>query len=456
MNPPSQTYVSIKDAESCLDGEVNIDNQRKNMQPSKVSEDFGRLDGGRQAWMTVLGAWCCFFASYGFISSTGVFQNFYQSDMLASSSPSNIALILSLQIFTLSVLAPVEGWVFDNYGPRLLVSGGSFLVIFGLMMLSLSKMYYQIFLSQSICTGLGMGMIFHGVVNSVSTWFQKRRGLAVGLAASESGIGGCANVHPSIIMFDRLVGRIVFTWTVRTIAFVLIPMQTLAIFTVKSRLAHKTRVFNIADFIKPLKDVAFVLNSLACLFGMLGMLIPFNFLELSAAVSGVLGNITVYLLPMVNAGSMIGRIFPLWAGDHIGSFNITIFQRERRYRVRSLVWRSSGCLLSYIPALVTGMSDIKEMGYRVGTTFFINGVAGLDGNPIAGALIGAGGTTGADSFRGLKFFCGLAMVVSRILFVVTRVYLGSWKVNKKVYGGKFVSRPADDYTSGIMERRWQG
>jgi MFS family permease len=58
------------------------------------------------------------------------------------------------------------------------------------MMLSLSTTYYQIFLSQSICTGLGMGMIFHGAVNSVSTWFQKRRGLAIGLAASGSGIGG--------------------------------------------------------------------------------------------------------------------------------------------------------------------------------------------------------------------------------------------------------------------------
>jgi nitrate/nitrite transporter NarK len=33
-------------------------------------------------------------------------------------------------------------------------------------------------------------MIFHGAVNSVSTWFQKRRGLAIGLAASGSGIGG--------------------------------------------------------------------------------------------------------------------------------------------------------------------------------------------------------------------------------------------------------------------------
>jgi MFS family permease len=190
MNPPSQTDVSSKGTESSFDSGVLIDSQRSNMQPEKTVEAVRRLDGGRHAWMTVVGAWCCLFASYGFISSVGVFQNFYQSNMLANHSPSNIAWILSLQVFIVSIIAPIAGWVFDNYGPQILVSTGSFLVVFGLMMLSLSTTYYQIFLSQSLCTGLGMGMIFHGSVNSVSTWFQKRRGLAIGLAASGSGIGG--------------------------------------------------------------------------------------------------------------------------------------------------------------------------------------------------------------------------------------------------------------------------
>jgi hypothetical protein len=102
-------------------------------------------------------------------------------------------------------------------------------------------------------------------------------------------------------MFDRLVGPIGFAWTVRVIAFALIPMQILAIFTVKSSLAHKPKGFAISEFIEPLRDVGFVLNSLACLFGMLGMLIPFNFLETSAIAGGVPSNITGYLLPLVNA-----------------------------------------------------------------------------------------------------------------------------------------------------------
>lgn len=43
-------------------------------------------DGGRQAWLVVAGAWVCFFVSYGFISSAGVYQDYYQRTLLRDSS----------------------------------------------------------------------------------------------------------------------------------------------------------------------------------------------------------------------------------------------------------------------------------------------------------------------------------------------------------------------------------
>jgi hypothetical protein len=91
-----------------------------------------------------------------------------------------------------------------------------------------------------------------------------------------------------------------------------------------------------------------------------------------------------------------------------------------------------GVFSAIIPALVAGMSDIKKIGYRVGTTFLINGIAGLIGNPIAGALIGVNGTTGADSFLGVKIFCGVATGISTSLFIITRVYLKGSKLGIKV------------------------
>ena len=57
------------------------------------------------------------------------------------------------------------------------------------MMTSLSKQYYQVFLTQGLCTGLGAGMIFVPSIAIVSTYFQKNRAFAIGVGASGSSFG---------------------------------------------------------------------------------------------------------------------------------------------------------------------------------------------------------------------------------------------------------------------------
>ena len=91
-------------------------------------------DGGLRAWTSVLGGFCCCFSSYGWISSIGVFQTYYQEGRWKSSSPSNVSWIVSVQVFTLTVLAPVNGKIFDSYGCRALIMFNTFLHVFGLMM----------------------------------------------------------------------------------------------------------------------------------------------------------------------------------------------------------------------------------------------------------------------------------------------------------------------------------
>lgn len=91
-----------------------------------------------------------------------------------------------------------------------------------------------------------------------------------------------------------------------------------------------------------------------------------------------------------------------------------------------------GCFNAVIPALVGKISAIEEIGFRVGTTFFIVSLAALIGNPIAGLLIGKGWTEGAESYHGLKLFCGLAIAVSGVLFLVTRIQIGGYRLNKKI------------------------
>ena len=63
------------------------------------------------------------------------------------------------------------GRIFDNFGPRHLLLIGTFFHVFGLMMTSISSKYYQLLLSQAICSPIGASMVFYPAFNCVrSKW----------------------------------------------------------------------------------------------------------------------------------------------------------------------------------------------------------------------------------------------------------------------------------------------
>jgi len=147
-------------------------------------------DGGMEVWMVILGGWCCLFVSFGWIVAIGVFQDYYQGHQLSSYSASTISWIPSLQACSMFIGAPMFGKLFDNYGPHWLLAGGTFFHVFGLMMASISSGYYQLLLSQGLCSSLGAGAIFYAANNSGSTWFSRRRAFALGVMSSGSSLGG--------------------------------------------------------------------------------------------------------------------------------------------------------------------------------------------------------------------------------------------------------------------------
>lgn len=70
-----------------------------------------------------------------------------------------------------------------------MLTGGSFLIVFGTMMTSIATQYWQIFLAQAVCIGIGAGCLFTPCIAILSTYFTTKYPLAAGLAATGSGIG---------------------------------------------------------------------------------------------------------------------------------------------------------------------------------------------------------------------------------------------------------------------------
>jgi MFS family permease len=180
-------------------------------------------DGGAEAWLTVAASSACFFVTWGWINCIGVFQDYFIREPLREYSPSTVAWIPSVETFLMLFLGIFAGWVFDRWGPRHILAIGSFLHVFGLMMASISTEYYQFMLSQGVCSAIGASLIFTPAVTCVSTWFFKKRGMAIGLAAAGSSLGGV--LFPIIV--SRMIDEVGFGWAMRTCAFLILGLSTL-------------------------------------------------------------------------------------------------------------------------------------------------------------------------------------------------------------------------------------
>lgn len=187
--------------------------------------------------------------------------------------------------------------LFDNYGPKWLLLIGTFLHVFGLMMTSISKEYYQFFLAQGICSPLGASFVFSPALSCTATWFEKRRALAFGVVSSGSSLGGV--VFPT--MLSRLLPTIGFGWTIRIAGFIVLALLVVANLTVRSRIVPVPRPVRFTDYTSPFSEAPFVLLMLASCCGFFAMFVPINYIVLEAQEDGVSRDLAGYLLTILNA-----------------------------------------------------------------------------------------------------------------------------------------------------------
>ncbi|RCI11081.1 hypothetical protein L249_7539 [Ophiocordyceps polyrhachis-furcata BCC 54312] len=346
---------------------------------------------------------------------------------------------MSMQIFVMIFCGTIFGRVFDNYGPKWMLWIGSFAYVFGLMMVSLSSQYYQFFLAQSIVSAAGSSAVFNCCMSSLVTWFFRRRAAAFGIMVSGSSVGGV--VLP--IMMDQLITRIGFPWMMRVMAFVFLALLLVACLTVKSRLPPRPRPFRFMDYVENLRDIRMAVTVAGLFFFMWGMFLPFNYAILQAQSVGTSAALVPYLLPILNAVSIIGRIVPGIVADKIGRYNVMIIISFMSAIFCLAVWTpvtntagiivfmiifgfSSGGYIGLAPTLIAQISDISEIGTRVGTAFAVQSFGALTGSPIGGALVSAMG----GRYLGLQLFCGFAMLIGCFIFVLARYIQAGFKVVK--------------------------
>jgi MFS transporter, OFA family, oxalate/formate antiporter len=92
-------------------------------------------------------------------------------------------------------LVPVEGYIVDRIGPRLMIIGGGALAGLSWVLNSYADSLGMFYFS-GIVGGIGAGAVYGTCIGNAVKWFPGRRGLAAGLTAAGFGMGSAATIIP--------------------------------------------------------------------------------------------------------------------------------------------------------------------------------------------------------------------------------------------------------------------
>lgn len=386
--------------------------------------------------MAVLGAAFVLFNCWGLVQAFGAFQSYYTVNTLRDYDASTISWIGSVQSFLLPVVGVITGPIFDRGHLRILLLVGASMMVFGLMMLSLSTQYYQIMLSQGICLGLGSGVIFTPAIAQVTVLFDKHRALALALATAGVGIGGI--LYP--IIFDQLEPKIGFGWTVRVMGFVALATLGTAYMVLSWKKAEKKpprALFDWAAFREP----EFVTYNIAVFFMFTAYWVPWFYIPLFARFgAGSSASLSFYLLSITNATTIVGRlttpIWQRWLNPIHLMFGVTFLasvlvwswisiSELPNFITFCIFWGLISGTMAVLPASGIAMlsPSIDVVGARMGMVWAGSAIGVLVGSPIAGAV----SDPRNNDFLGGQIYAGICMMVACLFHGVTLFYLRSRK-----------------------------
>ena len=142
---------------------------------------------------------------YGWTLFVGPIDDKYQWGRAA------IQVAFTIFVLTETWLVPIEGYLIDRFGPRIMISGSGVLVAIAWVINSVADSLFLLYVGAAV-GGIGAGVIYGGSVGNALKWFPDRRGLAAGLTAAGFGAGSAMTVIPISNMIQSSGYEAAFLW----------------------------------------------------------------------------------------------------------------------------------------------------------------------------------------------------------------------------------------------------
>ncbi|KAI0508755.1 major facilitator superfamily domain-containing protein [Xylaria bambusicola] len=411
------------------------------------------LQRSRYNYLTVVGLFFVYLTTLGQLNSFSAYQDYYEESMLSTYSPSTISWVGTSQVFLLGIVGLLSGAMYDRGYIRQVLIPGFVFVVLGLLLLSFSRQFWHVLLSQGFLVGIGGGLLYVPAISIVSHNFATRSELALAIAGTGASVGGI--IWP--ISFRRLLASIGFAWANRVIAFIVLVLAVGSYFAlmVHSRLncrhifelfirRPKTEKLNEGNI--PVIDNGYlgILRTafegqgyqflcIGIFFTFFGYWVPLFYIVPYAARS--LDTSPTYasnLLAILNAGSLFGRVIPAAVSHKVGVANV-LLAGVAAMGVVILAWIgvesvagitvwsvvlgfTTGSIITMPNPVAARLSQVSNTGVRIGIMWAVAAVAELIGPPIAGALLTQ--RDGKVSYLGCQVFGGVSVLIGAVFLTV--------------------------------------
>lgn len=399
-------------------------------------------DGGARAWLQVVGGFFAVFVTWGLVTSFGAFQSYYKETLMPGVPAFKMGWISSIQTGFLLLGGTLSGRLFDlGYFYHLIIFS-TCITFFSFMMVAQCTEFYQLLLAQGFGIGLGMGTLFGPAISCASTYFKKKRLMAISIMTSGGGLGGC--IFP--LAANNLLNLLGFQWTIRILAFIDLACLSIILTVMRDRLSIETRkqirlkykgkfwAFDSWFDKEAAKDPVFILFVIGISATFFAVIAPYAYLQSFARHINSTKTIVTYIIPIIGCGSFFGRLSTFLMAKSLGPLTCTSFTtlcctillfswisitKEASLIAFTIFYGFfSGAVGAFPPFIIPELTtDMTRLGVRFGMCFLCMGTFMLFSIPMAGLVMGPE----ADNWVGLAIFCGVPMAVGTIFLFMCRV-----------------------------------
>lgn len=375
-----------------------------------------KLDGG-YGWVVVAGAFVANAVGFGILYSFTVFFPAILQEF--GHGRGGVSVIPSVAAAVMLAAGAVIGRLTDRVGPRRMIASGSVLLAAGLLFASISRSIWHVYISYGLLLGIGVGLAFLPSNTAVGQWFQRRRGLATGIAVAGSGVGAVVLAPIS----QRLIASYDWRVALRVLAVGGFVLLCFVASVVRARTTSKGK----SVLGKLRSDRQFRTLYMAAFVASYGYWVPFVHIVPYARDQGLTATDAALLVSVMGVFNIVGRVVLGAIADRLGRRRMLQIS-VGAMSVAVLFWpvasTKGGLLLfvaaygffagSFISLLFALTADYFGVERLAGVTGLLNSGAALGtlvGAPVSGALFDATGSyTLAVILAGASMALGAAVL----------------------------------------------